>query len=409
MIIIGAGICGISSAIWLQRAGREVIVIDKTAPGMGASFGNSGLIAQWAIAPVTSPELWRDAPRYLADRYGPLFLKWADVPGMLPWLARFLSNTSDAKTRRIVGHLHGLAGDAVEQHKSLVRGTTLEHWVNDSKVNYVYPNEAAFKKDAYTWGLKQAHGISPDLITGRDVHDEEPILSRDITCVAQISGQGHITDPGGYVTALAAYFASQGGKIVQAEVRDLHKTDGKVDQVLTDVGAFDCSEVVISAGIWSKDLMKNIGLSIPMQAERGYHVVFENPSQLPRNPMLMTEGKFGVNPMQMGLRCSGTVELGSHHSAASDAPLKAIYHHAKRAFPKLTYSGTTEWMGFRPSTCDSLPVIGQIGDSGIFTAFGHQHIGLTTGPKTGRIISQLITDTPPNADIAVFAPARFGL
>jgi D-amino-acid dehydrogenase len=153
--------------------------------------------------------------------------------------------------------------------------------------------------------------------------------------------------------------------------------------------------------------MKTLGLKVPLEAERGYHVIYETPSIMPNDPMMITSGKFGVNPMDMGLRCAGTVELGDHHAGPSKAPFQMLRSHVKEVFPDLTYSGTQEWMGFRPSTPDSVPLIGQIGDTGIYTGFGHQHIGLTAGPKTARLIAQMIDGMPPNIDMTPYAPGRY--
>jgi glycine/D-amino acid oxidase-like deaminating enzyme len=407
IIIIGAGMCGVSTAIWLQRLGHAVILIDKGLPGMGASFGNAGLLAQWAVAPVTSPTLWREASKYLMDPNSPLFMKWSYFPKLIPWLAKYLSHANDAATRRIVSSQIPLVCDAVDQHKSLVRGTDLEHWVTDSKFSYAYRSKAHFDADAYTWGLKKIAGFEPTVITGAEVQGCEPILGPAIQCLAVLEGQGHILNPGQYIAELAKYFTKNGGKFIRAEVLDLHKKDGRISHIDTDKGSFECSHAVITAGIWSKDLMKKLGLKVPLETERGYHVVFENPSEMPRNPMMITSGKFGVNPMDMGLRCAGTVELGDHHAGPSDAPIRFLMKHAKEVFPNLTYSGTQEWMGFRPSTPDSLPLIGELGGSRIYTGFGHQHVGLTAGPKTGRLIAQLIDGHTPNIDMSPYAPARY--
>lgn len=407
IIVIGAGMCGISTAIWLQRSGHDVILMDKGAPGMGASYGNAGLLAQWAIAPVTSPSLWRDAPKLLLNPNSPLFMKWSYFPKLLPWLSQFLSYANDAATRRIVANLAPILTDAVDQHKSLVRGTDLERWVCDSKFSYVYKSKAHFDADAYTWGLKKTAGFTPVIITGRDVQECEPILGPTMQCMAVLEGQGHITNPGQYITELTNFFVKNGGKFVQAEVRDLQKVDGRIAQIETDQGVFECSRAVITAGIWSKDLMRKLGLKVPLETERGYHVIFESPSQMPRNPMMMTSGKFGVNPMETGLRCAGTVELGDHHAGPSKAPIALLRRYAREAFPDLTYSGTQEWMGFRPSTPDSVPLIGELGTSGIYTGFGHQHVGLTAGPKTGRLIAQMIDGNTPNIDMKPYAPARY--
>ena len=407
IVVIGAGICGVSTAIWLQRSGHQVLLLDKGSPGMGASYGNSGLLAAWSVDPVSSPQLWRDAPKYLLDPNGPLFLKWASIPSLLPWLRQFMSHANDTSTRRIIGHLSPLLYDSVEQHKSLVRDTTLQRWVRDSKFSFVYPDLSAFNADAYSWKMKALADLVPTVLTGAAVRETEPMLGDTFNCLAVLEGQGHITDPGQYVAELADHFCHEGGRFVKAKVVDLEKQNGCVTQVITDQGPIPCSAAIITSGIWSKDLMKKIGLNIPLAAERGYHVVFQNPSQLPNDPMLITTGKFGVNAMDMGLRCAGTVELGDHHAAASRAPIKLLHRLTRKAFPQLEYSGTDEWMGFRPSMPDSKPLIGEIGNSKVFTGFGHQHIGLTAGPKTGRLLTNLIDGQLPNIDLEPFSPDRF--
>ncbi len=407
IIVIGAGICGASTAIWLQRHGHEVVLIDKGTPGKGASYGNAGLLAHWAVDPVTSPTLWKDSAKFLLDPNGPLFIKWSHIPRLLPWLVKFMSNATDANTRRIVSNLDPLLYDTVAQHKSLVADTALSKWIVDSKFSYAYPSEAAFNNDAYSWKMKASVGLKPTIITGSAVQDEEPILGTSIQCLAVLEGQGHITDPGQYVIELCRHFTDHGGKFVQSEVLDINRKNGRVSSVVTRDQTFDCSHTVVTAGIWSKDLMKKLGITIPLETERGYHVMFENPSEVPRNPMIMTAGKFGVTPMVAGLRCAGTVELADHHAGPSKGPIKLLKKQASIAFPNLEYSGIQEWMGFRPTPPDSTPLIGEIGSTGIFTGFGHQHIGLSSGPKTGRLIAQLIDRQNPNIDMTPYSPERF--
>ena len=155
--------------------------------------------------------------------------------------------------------------------------------------------------------------------------------------------------------------------------------------------------------------MLKLGLNIPLEAERGYHVVYKNASILPRNPMMMTIGKFGVTPMGGDLRCAGTVELGGIKFGPSKAPIRLLRRRVAEAFPKMTYDETEEWLGFRPTAPDSLPLIGQLKESGVYTAFGHQHIGMTSGPKTGRLISDIINNRSPNIDMSVYDPNRFNL
>ncbi len=407
VVVIGAGICGVCTAIWLQRSGHRVLLLDKGEPGMGASHGNSGLLAPWSVDPVSSPALWRALPKYLVNPNSPLFLKWASLPTLFPWLWQFMSHATDAGTRRIVDHLSPLLYDSVDQHKSLVRDTPMQQWLHDSKFSFVYTDRRAFEADAYSWKMKALANLVPTVLTGEHVRETEPMLASTFNCLAVLEGQGHIIDPGQYVAGLARDFCRRGGQFIQAEVQDLHRRDGRVTAVATDKDTFRCRAAVITSGIWSKALMKNIGLNVPLVAERGYHVIYENPSQTPNNPMLITTGKFGVNAMDTGLRCAGVVELGDHHAGPSRGPLKLLRRQTRIAFPTLEYSGTVEWMGFRPSTPDSKPLIGEIKDSRIFTGFGHQHIGMTAGPKTSRLLAQLIDGQTPNINMAPFSPNRF--
>lgn len=320
ILIVGAGITGVSTALWLQRAGHKVILIDKGKPGQGASFGNAGLLAAWALVPVSTPSIWTDAPKYLIKPDGPLFLKWAQLPGLLPWIRQFLSHATDAGTRRIVDVLSPLLLDAVDQHRALVQGTPLEKWVRDSSFHYAYPTQKAFEADSYGWELKATAGIVPRVVTGREVQEVEPILGPATQCLATIDGYGHITDPGTYVAQLADLVVAGGGQVLQAELQDIHRTQGRVTRIDTTQGSFDCDRLIVTAGIWSGDLMRKIGLSVPLATERGYHILFQEPDQMPTHPMMITSGKFAVNPMNMGLRCAGTVELGDHHAGPSDAP-----------------------------------------------------------------------------------------
>lgn len=152
---------------------------------------------------------------------------------------------------------------------------------------------------------------------------------------------------------LCKHFTDHGGKFIQTEVLDFNKKEGRVSSVVTVEQTPVCSHAVVTAGIWSKDLMKKLGVSISLETERGYHIMFENPSEVPRNPMIMTSGRFGVTPMAMGLRCAGTVELADHLVGPSKGPIKLLKKQASKAFPNLKYSGMQEWMGFRPTPPDT--------------------------------------------------------
>ena len=407
IVIVGAGIVGVSTALWLQKNGEEVILIDSSQPGTGASFGNAGLLAQWAMVPVNVPDLWKSAPKYLLSKSSPIFMRWSYFPKLLPWLVKFMANATESRSRKIIENLTPLVQDSVDQHKNLVRGTKAEKWLRDSKFSYVYKTHDAFKADAYGWAIKSNLGFIPNLILDNDVRDEEPILSPEIKCMAVLEGQGHITNPLGYVSELFGVFEKNGGKFVNKAVKNLNLADGKIRSVQLDDEEILCQKAIITSGIWSKNLIRNLNIKVPLETERGYHIIYEKPSIEPRNPMMVTEGKFAVTPMTTGLRCAGTVELGGLNAPASKKPIDFIKKVSQKTFPELKFENISEWMGFRPTLPDSLPMIGEVDNTGIFTGFGHQHIGMTSGPKTGFILSQLVTNRKPNLDIRGYSPDRF--
>lgn len=408
MIIAGAGIVGISTAIWLRRfCEADVTVIDRLPPGEGTSHGNAGVLASCSVAPVTAPGLVRKAPRMLLNPDFPLFLRWSYLPKLLPWLVKYLSHANDSETRRIAKALTAIVGDSVEQHKSLVADTEAAQWVRESDYSFAYADRAAFEADAYTWALRRESGFEPEIAEGEQIRLKEPSLSPDIGLLASMKDHGYIRDPGGYVKALAALFEGMGGTIVQAEIRDLEISDDRVTGLVTSKGQFACDRAILATGVWSKPLMARLGLSIPLETERGYHIIFKDAEGGPSHPVMVASGKFVATPMKAGLRCAGIVEFGGLEAGASKQALALLRRQAKAAFPGLTYSEEIEWLGHRPAPSDSLPLIGQVRETGIYTAFGHHHIGLTGGPKTGRIVAGLVAGKPPNMDLGSFNPMRF--
>ncbi|KAJ04327.1 NAD(P)/FAD-dependent oxidoreductase [Sulfitobacter mediterraneus] len=406
-VVIGAGIVGVSTAIWLRRAGVEVTVIDRGAPGTGTSHGNAGVLASCAMVPVTGPGLMRKAPGMLLDRDFPLFLRWSYLPRLMPWLHKYLAVANDADTRRIAKGLTTITGDSVEQHKSLCDELGLGDWVSESEYCFAYNSRAAFEAEHYVWALRKEAGFEPRLIEGAEVHDYEPALGPQINTLAVMKDHGFIRSPGGYVQALAKAFEEMGGTVMQAEVKDFDLSGGQVRGVQTTEGTIPCDNLVLATGVWSKPLMKKLGLNVPLEAERGYHIVFENASGGPARPTMIASGKFVATPMEQGLRCAGIVELGGLEAGPSDAPLALLRRQAKAAFPGLKATNEIEWLGHRPAPSDSLPLIGEVGNSRVFTAFGHHHIGLTGGPKTGRLVAGLITGQAPNTDLTAYHPQRF--
>ncbi len=407
VVVVGAGINGAATALWLRRAGCKVTLIDKGEPGMGASFGNACLLASCAILPNATPGLAMKAPGYLLNPDFPLFMQWSHLPRLVPWLLKFVGYSGDTRVRRISQALNQLIGDSVDQHKALAAGTSAEKWIKDTDYLYAYKDRRSFEADKYVWDIRAEAGFVPELIEGAAVQEIEPILGKEIGLLAVNKAHGYIFNPASYVTALVETFTGMGGQFVKAEVRDFDLGGGKVSAVLTDQGRFDCDQAVLSSGIWSKELARKLGITVPLEVERGYHVTFRNPSVKPNNPMMISDAKFVATPMDQGLRCAGIVEFGGLSDQKSKAPLKLLRRKVAEIFPDLTSESDEEWLGFRPSLPDSLPMVGEIGASGVYAAFGHQHVGLTGGAKTGRLVADLITGKTPNIDLRPYHPQRF--
>jgi D-amino-acid dehydrogenase len=406
--VIGAGIVGVSTAIWLQREGHDVILIDRKGPAEGASFGNGGVLAAAAVVPVTVPGLLRRAPRMLLDPSQPLFMKWGYLPKLAPWLRRYLAHANAASAHRRAAALTPLIGDSLADHQALAQGTGAERWVIPSDYLFLYPDRAAYEGDAFGWSVRKANGFRWDLLEAGDIRAYDPVWGPGVRFGVKLGNHGRISDPGAYVKALAAHAVAQGARLLIGDVTDIARDGGRVTGVRMGGETIPCDAAVIATGVWSGPLARKLGIDVPLESERGYHLELWEPNVMPRSPVMVTAGKFVVTPMEGRLRLAGVVEYGGLDAAPSRAPFALLERNIRGAIPGLTWRHATEWMGHRPAVADSIPLIGEApGLRGAFLGFGHDHVGLTGGPKTGRILAQLISGRMPNLDLAPYAPGRF--
>ncbi|MBE1285984.1 MAG: FAD-dependent oxidoreductase [Rhodobacteraceae bacterium] len=406
--VIGAGIVGVSTAIWLQRDGHDVVLIDRAGPAEGTSFGNGGILASCSCVPVTGPGLMWKAPKMLFSPSQPLFMKWGYLPRLAPWLTRYMSHANAADTRRIAQAVAGIVGDSLNDHLVLAEGTGAEKWIVPSDYAFLYRDRAHFEEDAFGWGLRRENGFSWEELEGDAVQRWGKVFAPEFGFAAKLSDHGRIADPGQYVKDLAAHVVRQGGRFIKADVEDFVLENGQVTGVRASGETIPCDAAVVATGVWSGPLAQKLGLKVPLEAERGYHIELWEPNFMPDAPTMVASGKFVVTPMEGRLRIAGVVEFGGTEAGPSRAPLNLLKKNGIAAFPGLEFKEMTEWMGHRPAPADSIPVIGEVpGIKGVFTGFGHHHIGLTGGPKTGRLISQLIAGRQPNVDVSVYSPARY--
>lgn len=408
VIVIGGGIVGISTAIWLQRAGKTVTLIDRGNAEGRASYGNAGVLASSSFIPVTTPGIARKIPKMLLDPKEPLFVKLSYLPRLAPWAIRYLAHSKASKVRKIAAALRAIVGDSLEDHLALAAGTIAEKRIIPTDFTFMYESLSAFKKDGFAWSLKKELGFEWDNLNEAERKAYDPVFAPDLTFAARLGNHGRINDPSAYVADLTVHFSRRGGAVIQGEVEDIILENGQVTGVRVGGAPLEASAVAVTAGAWSTRLTNKLGIKIPLEAESGYHLEFWEPNKMPRSPSLIPSGKFIATPMEGRLRVAGMVEFGGLENLGSQAPYDLLRENALRAIPGLRWKEETQWMGHRPAPTDSVPIIDQVpGASGAFLGFGHQHVGLTGGPRTGQLLSQLISDQKPNIDMAPYACDRF--
>ncbi|WP_171182059.1 FAD-binding oxidoreductase [Ruegeria sp. HKCCD8929] len=409
IVVVGAGITGVSAAEWLRRDGWVVTLVDPVRPGdpEQTSYGNAGLIARTSVVPVATPSLTRKAPAMLLDPNSPLFLRWSYLPRLMPWLVPFLRNTTTARMHQIARGLSDVTFDANDQHRALYEGTGAEAHVAHGPYTILYTDRGAYDGDNLTRELRRQYDLVPEPLSRDELIERDPNLSAHYQFGTLYEDFNWITAPGPYVAALFAYFQAQGGTFRQAKVVDI--TPGDAPSVRLEGGEMLTGDkVVLAAGAWSSRLSKSLGLPIKLEAERGYHVAMHAPSFTAPQPYMLTDAKCVVTPMQGTLRAAGIAEFGGLHAPPSDKPPALIRKAVKRLYPQLEFERSEVWMGRRPTTPDSLPSIGESPRApGIIHAYGGQHIGLTIGPKLGRLSADIASGRRVNLDLTPFRPDRF--
>lgn len=407
IIVVGAGIVGVSCAIWLQRSGHEVTILDRAGPASGTSFGNAGVLAASAIVPVTTPGLMMRAPGMLFSPDAPLFLKWSYLPKLVPFLWRYLQHANDRHVDHYAEAMTMLLHDTVEQHLALAEGTGAEVYIGQEDYSFGYASKASFDADRYSWEKRRAAGYEFEVVDGATYAEYDPIFGRAFETVVRCKNHGRISDPGRYVEALAEYFVAQGGQIRICEVTDIDTKNDVISALKTTEGYMTADHIVFATGPWSKEIAHKLGVKVPFESERGYHIELINPSKMPKSPIMVASGKFVITPMEGRLRAAGVIEFGGLEKGPSRGPFELLRRQVAQLLPDVQCDDIVEWMGHRPAPADSLPLIGANDlSSRSYSAFGHQHVGLTGGPKTGRIISEMIDGKKPNIDLSPFDPMK---
>jgi D-amino-acid dehydrogenase len=407
--VVGAGIVGVSCALHLQRLGARVTLIDRQEPGNvdAASYGNGGILARCAVVPVATPGILLKAPSMLFSADGPLFLRWSYLPRLLPWLVPYLRSSSRKSVEHIARNLAPLLFDSVDEHRALAQGTDAGRWLRSCEYMYLYQSRDAFGRDAFGWGLRREHGFEWDTLQGDAVREFDPALSPKYEFAVVLKDHGMVADPGNYVSDLAKGLAAAGGDVIRANIKQVDTGDDGV-VLKTDGDDIEADKVVIAAGAWSHFLAARLGANVPLESERGYYLELLGANKQPSVPVMDAARKFVAAPMDGALRLAGILEFGGLDAPASNGPPELLLRGAKAMLPGLEYEAKRTWMGHRPAPVDSLPVIGPAPASHrVCFAYGHHHVGLTAGPKTGRIVAQHVMGLQQNISLDAYRCDRF--
>jgi D-amino-acid dehydrogenase len=411
--VIGAGMVGVCVASWLQRDGHSVYLLEPAEPGHGASFGNAGCFNGSSVTPVAMPGVIRSVPRWLFDPLAPLALRWTYLPTIAPWLVRFIRAGTPEKARAAARALRPLVGPTLEALQPLVRDAGAECLVHRLGHLYVYRSFESLNKDQAAWDLRRENGVEIDEFDADELRQLEPALSRDYVRGLLVRENGHTSNPLALVQRLVEHFRRSGGELKHARARGFRLDGQRLAAIETDSGDLAADAAVVCAGAYSKPLAAVLGDKVPLETERGYHLMIRDPETMPRIPIADADGKFVATPMDTGLRFAGTVELAGLDAPPDWRRAHILLDQGRKMLPGLPASHPEEqisvWMGHRPSLPDSLPVLGPSrATPDVIYAFGHGHVGMTSAPMTGKIVADLVAGRPPSIDITPFDVGRFG-
>ena len=406
VIVIGSGITGVSCAEELRRSGANVTLIDRVKAGdpTQTSFGNAGILAREGIMPIANPSMLKMIPQILLSPNSPVYLKWSYLAKFSPWALQFIMNGTRPKALPIILALNELIYDTVENHIQLSKNTGAARFIEKGDMTLLFRNRKQFSSDKFANQTRRNLGITWEELSRDKLLDRDPHISKLYQFGLAYKNHGWITNPAAYVSSLAKHFQKNGGKILIGEVSKINGNNVELKGGII----LKAENIVLATGAWSKNLASQLGHNIPLQAERGYHLSLKNASHMPPNTYLITDKKFGLTPMDGFLRCAGQSEFAPLEMPPNPKAIKNLRKFLFRLYPKLEYETETIWQGTRPTLPDSLPVIGRSSkNTSVIFAFGGQHLGLTMGPKIGKMVRDIIFERQSNVNMTPYSSDRF--
>ena len=403
--IIGAGIQGVCNGLFLLKKGYDVTLFDRDEPGNAASYGNAGHFSPYASVPLNRPDVLLDVPAMLASTRGPLALKWNYMPKMIPWFYNFLKNCTEKKMMHTAKYMHQILDLSLPAYDELFDDIDVNGLIENKGILYVW-NDQNLKSRKLEIKIRDELGVKQKVLNKKEIHDLEPNLKPFYHGGVFYDYARHARDPKKILVKLFENFLSKGGKFLKLNIQDLQFDDDK--PVLgSETERFTFDKIVIACGAFSKKLTDKLSEKIPLDTERGYHVHFKGYDHLITRPVVYSNRGFGMSPMDQGLRVVGTVEFGGLNNPLSKNRIKNLILNAQEMLDGLP-EHKDEWLGFRPTLPDFLPVIGQSKNySNVFYCFGHHHLGWTLGAISGKIISKLVSNENTNLELSPYSSIRF--
>ena len=404
--VIGAGIQGVCNALFLQKKGYNVTLFDRDEPGnLSASYGNAGHFSPYASLALNRPDVLTDVPSMLLSATGPLALRWNYVPKMIPWFLKFILNCSKKKMMHTAKYTHQILDLALPAFDELFDEVDISGLVEKKGIMYVWNDQNLASRELEI-SIRKEIGVEQQILTPKEIHDLEPNIKPFYHGGVYYSYARHARNPKKILLKLFDNFLKKDGKFFKINIQSLNIEEEK-PVLKSEVQSFSFDKVVIACGAFSKKLTDNLNEKIPLDTERGYHVHFKDCEHLISRPVVFANRGFGITPMEQGLRVVGTVEFGGLNNPLSKSRIRNLINGAKYMLDGLP-EHEDEWLGFRPSLPDFLPVIGPSKNyKNVFYCFGHNHLGWTLGAISGKIISKMIANENTNLNLEPYSSRRF--
>jgi len=406
--IIGAGIQGVCNALFLQKKGIDVTLFDKDEPGCAASYGNAGHFSPYASLQLNRSDVLSDVPAMLLGSRGPLALRWNYLVKMIPWFSKYIASCSEKKMMHTAKYMHQILDISLDAYDELFADIDLDGLVEKKGIMYVWEKKG-IKSRKIEINIREKLGVKQKILNPKEVHDLEPNLKPFYDGGVFYEYARHARNPKKIIEKLFTDFLKKGGKFKKTNINNINFKDHK-PILITENDKLLFDKVVIACGAFSKKLTDKLDEKIPLDTERGYHIHFKNYSNLLSRPVVWADRGFGITPMEQGLRVVGTVEFGGLENPLTKSRIKNLILNAKDMLNGLPENEDheDEWLGFRPTLPDFLPVIGKSKNyNNVYYSFGHHHLGWTLGAISGKIVSKMILGEKTNLDLSPYSSSRF--